>query len=76
MLSTIFKYLWLVPLAILYIIWTIKAVKALIRYVIDRKNHKDISFWSDHSYAALAIWIFIHMLLMFSASLTYFLAGK
>ena len=75
MLSTIFKYLWLVPLIVIYIIWTIKAVKALIRFLIDRKKHKDVSFWAN-DYATLSIWIFVHTILMFVASFTYFIAGE
>ena len=75
MLSTIFKFLWLVPFAILYIIWTIKAVKALIRLIMDRKKYGKVSYLSD-DYSALFIWVFVHMLLMFSASFTYFIAGE
>ena len=74
MLSTIFKYLWLVPLVILYIIWTIKAVKALIRLIVDRRKYGKVSYLSD-DYSALFVWVIVHMILMFVASFVYFIAG-
>lgn len=73
MLLTIFKYLWLLPLSIVYIVWTIKAVKALVRFIIDRKKYK-VLLWDDN-YEALFIWIAVHIVLLFSTSLVYFLVG-
>ena len=75
MLLTIFKYLWILPVAFIYIVWTIFAVKALIRFLINRKKYKNVSFWSD-DYEALFIWVVVHLILMFCASFVYFIAGQ
>ena len=72
MFLTIFKYLWILPLAFVYIVWTVLAIKALRLFLNDRKKYKDLSFWDD-DYAAFYSWVIVHMVLMFCGSLAYFI---
>lgn len=81
MLLTIFKYFWILPLAIVYIVWTVMAVKDLMQFIVDCKKYKEISkpdpclkpSLLDDGYGALLIWIILHMVLLFSGSFGYFI---
>lgn len=75
MLLTIFKYLWILPIAFVYIAWTVMAVKAFILFLNDRKKYKDLSFW-DNDYAVCYSWVIVHMILIFCASFAYFISGE
>lgn len=75
MLLTIFKYLWILPIAFAYIVWTVLAVKALKLFLEDHKKYKDVSFW-DNDYAVFYSWVIVHMVLIFCASFAYFISGE
>lgn len=81
MLLTIFKYLWVFPLAIVYIIWTIVAIKNFMQFTIDCKKYKKVSLSDpllkpsllDDNYGTLLVWIIMHMVILFGGSFAYFI---
>lgn len=75
MLLTIFKYLWILPFVILYILWTVTGVKQFIRWTRIKKDAKAEAFWQN-DYICFSTWVVLHVLILFGASLTYFLAGE
>lgn len=75
MLLTIFKYLWTLPLAVLYILWTIKGIQQFIPWTRLEKCAKAEAFW-QHNCICFSTWVIVHSLILFGASLTYFIAGE
>lgn len=71
MLLTIFKYLWILPLAVVYIIWTIIAFKSLIQFIKDRKKFGRVSCLSK-DYGGLFTWVVIHLIFVFVTSFAFF----
>ena len=65
-----FKYVWIVLLGIIWIIWTVESVKDLNEYVNDCKHHRnDITEYG----VVAAFWMVFHFLALFIGSFIYFL---
>ena len=73
MFLTIFKYLWTLPFAVLYIIWTVMGVQQFIRWTRIEKGAKAEAFWRN-DYGCFSTWVILHALILFGASFGLFLS--
>ena len=73
MFRTIFKYLWTLPIAVLYIRWTIRGVQQFILWTKLEKRAKAEAFW-EHNCACFSTWVILHALILIGASFGAFLS--
>lgn len=75
MLIRIFKYIWLLPLVALYVIWCVKAIKGL--KVLIRMYKDGWKIWflimNDDEVSPFACWVFFHGFAVCVVSFLYWL---
>ena len=71
MLEFIFKYTWVAMLVIIYVIWSVKAIKDIVHTKHVFKNKFDIEDLDDTT----QYWLIMTLLGMFGASLLYCILG-
>jgi hypothetical protein len=69
MLEFIFKYTWIAMLVLFYIIWSIVSIKDIIKTVRLWKDQFDLDSLEQSS----ALWIITSVMVLFLASLAYWL---